>query len=556
MNRLEAVQSTTDQALTINGHSLVQVRSLLSDKSDHGLTCMDGCANAGVISTWTHHITHTVSNRKANLLGAQSNFKSKGLPIGTGITALDFTPRPKQACLSPSISMKPASMMIQLPCISNCQMREFGIVVDDVATKHVKDNQGNMGTQSLHMPDGGPKLPLTIADALPVMTIRKPTKEELDTLPRHELTSEAPWNPKEHHHDFESVVLNTEISSENSENLAGDSPMSEHPDMDPTPPSPSIDHPDMHEDIDDPGEQFHDAMEEIDVTKESDDFEDPQTDHSEIEGDFHFFDPSDDISADAVKGKAVQLSIDDCSNCVRETDIHTMLLELKDEELFGLDQEFDSIACAKGLRNKVHSHLKDPHTDPSNLWTPSDPDEDDTTPCLQKDAITESLPEESKVWEPGESGAVNRDSEAPETGEPHPSQPTPANPEDTDLDIPPPLHNPEPLEQEQIRHKFARALPKVDDPATLRPKLGCISIRRIQETLKRTTQLAKRVTKFPMVRHLKSSFKWLTDQRINEKVSTDTIFANTASVDGYPCAQVYLWHEIPHVKHLWHEERS
>ena len=44
-------EPSASQDLNINGHSLVQVRSLMSDRHDHGLTCMDGCANAGVIST-------------------------------------------------------------------------------------------------------------------------------------------------------------------------------------------------------------------------------------------------------------------------------------------------------------------------------------------------------------------------------------------------------------------------------------------------------------------------------------------------------------------------
>ena len=62
LGRLETTEHSTGQALNINGHSLVQVRSLMSDRQDHGLTCMDGCANAGVISTWTHHNTHTGPN--------------------------------------------------------------------------------------------------------------------------------------------------------------------------------------------------------------------------------------------------------------------------------------------------------------------------------------------------------------------------------------------------------------------------------------------------------------------------------------------------------------
>ena len=106
------------------------------------------------------------------------------------------------------------------------------------------------------------------------------------------------------------------------------------------------------------------------------------------------------------------MSIDDYSNYVKEIDIHTLLLELKDEELFGLDQEFDSITCARGLRNMVQRHLEDPHLDPTNPRAPSDTNPDETTPELQKGAIPESLPKESKVWKPGESDTTDPDSEA------------------------------------------------------------------------------------------------------------------------------------------------
>jgi hypothetical protein len=111
---------------------------------------VDGCANAGVISTHTHHIKSTVVGWKANLLGVQSGFKSGGLPIGTGVTALMSPLDPsKPLCLlehhEACIHDDPTSLY------SNYQMREFGIVVDDVALKHKKDKDGNPGTQSLHV---------------------------------------------------------------------------------------------------------------------------------------------------------------------------------------------------------------------------------------------------------------------------------------------------------------------------------------------------------------------------------------------------------------------
>ena len=59
----------------------------------------------------------------------------------------------------------------------------------------------------------------------------------------------------------------------------------------------------------------------------------------------------------------------------------------------------------------------------------------------------------------------------------------PSDPPDPDMpalipchkNIPPPMTAPEPLEQDQALQKFARALPDVNDPAALHPKLGYIS---------------------------------------------------------------------------------
>ena len=98
--------------LDINGSTLNQFKALMSRLGIKGLGCVDGCANAGVLSTLTHVITHTVAHCKANLHGAESGFKSHGLSIGTGVTALVHLTQPSQfASLS---TEKLASMMTQL----------------------------------------------------------------------------------------------------------------------------------------------------------------------------------------------------------------------------------------------------------------------------------------------------------------------------------------------------------------------------------------------------------------------------------------------------------
>ena len=47
---------------------------------------------------------------------------------------------------------------------------------------------------------------------------------------------------------------------------------------------------------------------------------------------------------------------------------------------------------------------------------------------------------------------------------------------------------------------------KVDDPEMLRPYLAYLPLQVIRETLKRTTQSAKAIVKFPFVKYIASRF--------------------------------------------------
>ena len=509
--------------LEINGSTLTQIKGLLHDMDEEGIACVDGCANAGVLSTHTHVITQVAAHRKANLHGANSTFKTRGLNIGTGVTALVSKDDPtKPICL---LEYSEACIHDDPTTLYSCyQMRDFGIIVDDVASHHKKDQDGNTGTQSLHMKDGT-TLPLDIKNALPVLNIRKPTEEELEmdqkVLPRFVLTSDAPWNPKEHHRDQDILATST---GEKQPLFQG-----EKLSLEPKPPHESDG---MQEETQECSTNPSDEASVFSDTSE--DGYETALEEEEPEPEMFYFDPSDKQTDTAIKGKAVHLSVDDYNQFVRDSDVHKLLIELEEDVLFGRDQEFDSITYAMGLRNSL-SHRMTVPGDPELIV--KDPGESDTPrestddPQTQKEMV-------HPVWEPGELTEKPEEKSTSETQ----FQEFP--------DIPGPEPDPDPLESEQIKYKFARALPKIEDPASLRPKLGYISVQRIVETLKRTTQLASRVTSFPMVRHFKSRFKWLSGHRINEKVSTDTMFANVASLCGCTCAQVY-WGFTSHIINIY-----
>jgi hypothetical protein len=78
-----------------------------------------------------------------------------------------------------------------------------------------------------------------------------------------------------------------------------------------------------------------------------------------------------------------------------------------------------------------------------------------------------------------------------------------------------------------------------EDLERIRPWLAWIPIENIRKTLQNTTQIAKAVTNYPMIRHLASRFKLLNRFRLREVVSTDTIFSSVRAVGGARCAQVF-----------------
>ena len=66
------------------------------------------------------------------------------------------------------------------------QMREMGIMVDDVHTCHVKGPMGALGTQSLVFKDGT-TVDLNCKSALMTFNTTIPTMKEVDNLPKYQI---------------------------------------------------------------------------------------------------------------------------------------------------------------------------------------------------------------------------------------------------------------------------------------------------------------------------------------------------------------------------------
>ena len=78
-----------------------------------------------------------------------------------------------------------------------------------------------------------------------------------------------------------------------------------------------------------------------------------------------------------------------------------------------------------------------------------------------------------------------------------------------------------------------------DNPEKFRKYLAFLPTKVVKWTFAKTTQLCKSFVHYPLLKHVKSRFAWMNKFRLNEKVSTDTIFANCRAIGGYPCAQVF-----------------
>ena len=116
---------------------------------------------------------------------------------------------------------------------------------------------------------------------------------------------------------------------------------------------------------------------------------------------------------------------------------------------------------------------------------------------------------------------------------------TTENKDAPDIEIPPPEMDFDTAANTPIYAQSRKAKHKVENPERLRKYLGFISLKAVKETLRKTTQLAKAILSYPLVRHRKSRFPWLNNNRIDEKVSTDTIFANCKALGGDTCAQIF-----------------
>ena len=87
--------------------------------------------------------------------------------------------------------------------LSTYQMRELGVIVDDVSKRHLKDKDTN-GTHSISFPSQGHSINLTTRGALSTFHVTKPTLSEYLNTPGSDIVdiSIEHWSPQDHHEEL------------------------------------------------------------------------------------------------------------------------------------------------------------------------------------------------------------------------------------------------------------------------------------------------------------------------------------------------------------------
>ena len=100
--------------------------------------------------------------------------------------------------------------------LSNYEMREAGVIVDDVSKNHFRDTDMNKGTQSIHFLNDDKKIKFTVnlvvRAALMTFECSKPTLEEYYKLPVVDIGCEN-WNPQRHRDD-NNALMTTQLPND------------------------------------------------------------------------------------------------------------------------------------------------------------------------------------------------------------------------------------------------------------------------------------------------------------------------------------------------------
>lgn len=179
-----------------------------SQKSSYAIC--DSGADLCIVSSMAK--IEEVTNRTANLSGYDPNStRSNGLPTVTAlIKTLTKENIPDLLQLHEAVHNKNSTITL----LSEYQVREYGIVVDSVAKKHLSTG-GMHGTQTIYV-SKGTECPLIYRGGLMGIQVYPIEDGDEDIYEIINMTSSKPWIPKSHTHipiEVNSVLVNKSLNN-------------------------------------------------------------------------------------------------------------------------------------------------------------------------------------------------------------------------------------------------------------------------------------------------------------------------------------------------------
>ena len=168
------------------------------------LSIIDGGADTHVLGmAWVPLFTEDAKTPKADIIGFDDKAARKyNLPIGPHATKTrDRNNRIIILRAQHGVSNKTAEHTL----LCTFQMRELGIVVDDVHVDHPRSNIGEKGSQCIEFEDGT-IVDLVCKSASMTFNIEKPTEEEVynGKIPIYDISVNT-WNPQQYYDDVMAI---------------------------------------------------------------------------------------------------------------------------------------------------------------------------------------------------------------------------------------------------------------------------------------------------------------------------------------------------------------
>jgi len=168
---------------------------VIPSKIERILLIDNGC-DVSIISN-NSFLINTYTGTFFNVDGALLNMKTNNLQLVNDCYTVAILPSNKLVILKINQCLLDKDPSQQESLLQPHQARAFGVVIDDVAKRH-PSKDGKQGGQCICI--GKDTLPLHFDGWKCFLHIRKPSQEELKSLPVYELTSPREYNPQSRFH--------------------------------------------------------------------------------------------------------------------------------------------------------------------------------------------------------------------------------------------------------------------------------------------------------------------------------------------------------------------